>query len=144
MGRSPDIVEKRFPATAGEEANARDLIGRVAAECGFSPERIEDIRTAVNEASLNALEHSDASSFAVRYSLHNDRLIVEISNSGQPFRLLGSAPNLGSKMDGNEPARGWGLYLIRTLCDHLSMTYRDGVNIVHMEFEIVPASARRA
>ncbi len=138
MEPASDSAELRFLAKSGEEAHAREDIARVAASAGFDPERIEEIRTAVNEACLNALEHSDGRSFTVRYSVHRTGLIVEIRNSGQPFRMPESTPDLAAKMDGEQLPRGWGLYLMRRLCSRLGISHKGGINVIHMEFDAHP------
>ncbi len=143
MEQSSDSEELRFLAKSGEEALAREDIARVAAAAGFEPERIEEIRTAVNEACLNALEHSDSRSFTVWYSVHRTALIVEVRNSGQPFRMPESTPDLAAKMEGEQPPRGWGLYLMRRLCNRLSMSHKGGINVIHMEFDVHPAHSHR-
>ena len=53
-------VELHIPSELGWERVAMDVAAGVATRMGFPPERVEDIRTAVSEATLNAIEHGNA------------------------------------------------------------------------------------
>ena len=52
-------VELKIPSEPGFEKVAMRLAAEVAERMGFSPERIDDLRTAVSEACLNAIRHGN-------------------------------------------------------------------------------------
>src|SRR5438045_6673718 len=55
----PEQVEIFLPSTLGYEKVARSAAQAVAEEMGFSPDRIEDLKTAISEACMNAIEHGN-------------------------------------------------------------------------------------
>src|SRR5579872_7315983 len=63
-GRKPhtERVEIFLPSTLGYEKVARSAAEAVAQEMGFSDDRIEDLKTAVAEACMNAIEHGNQGS----------------------------------------------------------------------------------
>src|SRR5947209_2667508 len=59
--RQPNrTIELHIPSELGWERVAMDLAASVARKMGFPPDRVEDIKTAVAEAALNAIEHGNA------------------------------------------------------------------------------------
>jgi PAS domain S-box-containing protein len=96
-----------------EVSRGRRFLAEVAAEAGFSEERVFDITVACSEAMANAIEHSPVKGgVAVRAITYPDRLEVEIEGPGEfqaPDRL---------KDRGN---RGLGLPLMAKLSDHLAL-----------------------
>jgi serine/threonine-protein kinase RsbW len=55
----PEQVEIFLPSTLGYEKVARNAAEAVAEEMGFSPDRIEALKTTVAEACMNAIEHGN-------------------------------------------------------------------------------------
>src|SRR5262245_56472077 len=56
----PGTIELHLPSELGSERTAMDAAESVARRMGFPPDRIEDIKTAVSEATTNAMEHGNA------------------------------------------------------------------------------------
>jgi serine/threonine-protein kinase RsbW len=117
-----------------------DLASSVARLMGFPAERVEDIKTAVVEATLNAIEHGnqlDASRTVVVFLVPADETL-EISvcdDSGTPFanvEQLGTLPSLEDKVAGRSSARGWGTFLIRSLVDEVEFSSTTEGNVVRM------------
>ena len=52
-------VEVRLPSRLGYEKVAMSTAAAVAKLMGFKPERVEDLKTAVAEACINAIEHGN-------------------------------------------------------------------------------------
>src|SRR5687768_15560513 len=63
VGAAPAVtdstIELHIPSRLGWERAAMDLAASVARRMGFPPDRIEDIKTAVSEATTNAIEHGN-------------------------------------------------------------------------------------
>lgn len=122
--RLPDILESAV---------------RMARSWGFPDERSEDIRTAVEEACLNALEHAPKGAEprpTVEMTLEGPLFTVIVMSPGAPFAVPEARPDLGKKLDGAEPSRGWGLYLIRSLADDVSLTSHGGMNLLRIVFAL--------
>ena len=106
---------------------------------GFSEERLEDIRTAVEEACRNALEHSGPgprSSTSIDMTCEGERFVVVVMNPGPPFAVPTAKPDLRKKLDGLERSRGWGLFLIRSLADYVSVISHEGINELRIVFAL--------
>ncbi len=93
----------------------------VAQLLGLSPERVDDLRTAVSEACLNAMQHGNHFSprqfVKVTFRVQNDSLQVDIRDAGEGLENWPQPPNLERKLAGEEPSRGWGVFLIEHLVD---------------------------
>ncbi|HEV2578935.1 MAG TPA: ATP-binding protein [Acidobacteriaceae bacterium] len=93
----------------------------MAAMMGFSDDRIEDLKTAVAEACINAIEHGnrfdDRLDIAVVLSSNNDELEIRVIDDGNGLRSAPSAPDIDRKMAGEEATRGMGMFLIQSLVD---------------------------
>jgi len=52
-------IELHIPSVLGFERVAMETAASVAKKIGFTEDRIEDLKTAVSEACLNAIEHGN-------------------------------------------------------------------------------------
>jgi serine/threonine-protein kinase RsbW len=88
---------------------------------GFSPDRIEDLKTAVAEACINAIEHgnrmNDTLSVAVILSPGEDHLEIKVIDDGAGMTQQPATPDIDRKMAGEEDPRGMGIFLIQSLVD---------------------------
>jgi serine phosphatase RsbU (regulator of sigma subunit)/anti-sigma regulatory factor (Ser/Thr protein kinase) len=130
---------------ASEPGNEREAITRVVdavAGLDLSPRRLERLKTAVGEATMNAMEHGNAYRsdvpVSIRVRASADRLTVEISDRGGDRPLpRHEVPDLDAKLAGEQAPRGWGLFLIKNMVDELS-TRSDGERhtvelVLHLE-----------
>ena len=115
-------TELRLPSRLGFEKVAMSTAATVAELMGFSEDRIEDLKTAVAEACINAIEHGnrlDASqTVLVILSIGENTLEVKVVDHGSGA-AKGSVrkPNIERKMSGEEDPRGMGMFLIQSLVD---------------------------
>jgi serine/threonine-protein kinase RsbW len=117
-----------------------DLVAGVARRMGFPPERIEDIKTAVAEATINAIEHGnelDGSRTVLIGLAPVDRALeIRVRDSArQPPAVEPSEPlfpDLTAKVEGRESARGWGMFLIRSLTDEVEFSSTNRGNVMRM------------
>ncbi len=114
-------VEVRIPSELGFEKIAMSTAAGMAALMGFSHDRIEDLKTAIAEACINAIEHGnrfdDRLDIAVVLSSNNDELEIKVIDDGNGLRSAPSAPDIDRKMAGEEVLRGMGMFLIQSLVD---------------------------
>lgn len=117
------VIELKIPNEFGYEKVAMKLAGAVARQMGFAPERVEDLKTAVAEACLNAIEHGnqmDASTrVLVLLNIDVDRLAIDVKDEGRggPPPDFFPAPDINRKMTGQEALRHMGMYIIEHLVD---------------------------
>lgn len=121
---SGTCVELRIPSRLGFERVAMATASNVARLMGFSQERTEDLKTAVSEACINAIEHGnnlqEHLSVVVVMTMEASRLEVKIIDRGKGLeRKVIAPPDMEKKIHGEEPARGLGLFLIEKLVDEL-------------------------
>jgi serine/threonine-protein kinase RsbW len=114
-------VEVRIPSRLGFEKVAMATAASVARLKGFSDERIEDLKTAVAEACINAIEHgnqlNEKLSVVVILSATADELEVKVVDNGAGMAKLPPRPDIDRKVHGEEDPRGMGMFLIQALVD---------------------------
>ena len=117
----PTTVEVRLPSRLGYEKVAMSTAAAVAKLVGLRPDRIEDLKTAVAEACINAIEHgnrlSEKLSVGVILSASDDVLEVKVIDDGKGMRSKPPKPDIDRKMHGEEDPRGMGMFLIQALVD---------------------------
>lgn len=114
-------VEVRLPSELGFEKVAMSTAAGMASLMGFSAERIEDLKTAVAEACINAIEHgnrlNDSLQVGVVLSRLNDDLEVKVMDDGSGVAASPHSPDIDRKILGEEDPRGMGMFLIQALVD---------------------------
>ena len=124
-------VEVRLPSRMGYEKVAMGTAAAMAKLVGFPPERIEDLKTAVAEACINAIEHgnrlNEKLSVGVVLSAGPDELEVKVIDDGKGMKKQPDKPDIDKKMLGEEDPRGMGMFLIQALVDEAEwVTGTDG------------------
>jgi serine/threonine-protein kinase RsbW len=114
-------VEVRLPSRLGFEKVAMSTAASVAKLLGFRDERVEDLKTAVAEACINAIEHgnrlNEKLSVGVVLSFGPDELEVKVMDDGKGMKEKPIHPDIDRKMHGEEDPRGMGMFLIQALVD---------------------------
>jgi serine/threonine-protein kinase RsbW len=114
-------VEVRLPSRLGYEKVAMSTAAAVAKLMGFKDERVEDLKTAVAEACINAIEHgnllNEGLSVGVVLSSVDDALEVKVIDDGKGLKTLPPKPDIDRKIHGEEDPRGMGMFLIQALVD---------------------------
>jgi serine/threonine-protein kinase RsbW len=118
-----DEVELVLPMGADYELIAANTVEQVARRLSFRPEAINQIKTAIVEACINASEHSLSPDRKIyqRFRVESDKLVITIASRGiVPSNLNGYNRNSTSETEtAAEQRRGWGLKLIKTLMDEV-------------------------
>jgi serine/threonine-protein kinase RsbW len=114
-------VEVRLPSRMGYEKVAMSTAAAVAKLMGFREDRVEDLKTAVGEACINAIEHgnrlNEKLSVGVVLSAGSDALEIKVIDDGKGMKSRPVAPDIDRKMHGEEDPRGMGMFLIQALVD---------------------------
>jgi len=115
------IVELRLPTHLGYEKVAMSTAASLAKLRGFPEDRIEDLKTAVAEACINAIEHgnrlNEKLSVGVVLRAEPDSIEVKVIDDGSGIKKQPAKPDIDRKMHGEEDARGMGMFLIQALVD---------------------------
>jgi serine/threonine-protein kinase RsbW len=119
--RYPTAVS--LPSRFGFEKVAMSTVGAFAELLGLAPDRIDDLKSAVAEACINAIEHGNHEQEDTPFELqlaasdrHLEVRVLDKGNSKGPPPV--GPPDILRKLSGAEPPRGMGLFLIQSLVDH--------------------------
>jgi serine/threonine-protein kinase RsbW len=120
---APDKYELHIRSMHGAEKLAMDFAADIAKSMNFPPERVEDLKTAVAEACMNAIEHGnklDATTrVGIRLVVDKDKLQIAVQDQGRGVAKM-RAPDIESRMEGKLDPRGWGIFLIENLVDEVT------------------------
>ena len=117
-----------IPSAPGNERDAMRHVEAVVRELGLPERRIERLKTAVAEATMNAMEHGNQYradmpvEVTVMSSARQVAVRIRDSGGGQPLPAQAVAPDLEAKLAEEQTPRGWGLFLIRNLVDEMRVT----------------------
>ena len=139
------LADFSVPSEPGNERLAMETVAESAKGLGFSGENLERLKTAVAEATMNAMEHGNHYRPELPVELQvlvtDQDLLVRITDrgSGPPPKENAEAPDLLAKLEGVQTPRGWGLFLIKSMVDEMNITGDEGHHmvelVVHLEAE---------
>ena len=80
-------IELHIPSVMGFEKVAMECAASVAQKMGFTEDRIEDLKTAVAEACLNAIEHGNqldtSTKVGITLTVEKTKLQVAVKDEGK-------------------------------------------------------------
>jgi serine/threonine-protein kinase RsbW len=137
-GRS---VEVRIPSRLGFEKIAMETVGSMAKLMGFTQDRIDNLKTAVAEACINAMEHGNHMDSSVPVgvilSMNPGELEIKVLDDGKGMTTPPPTPDIHRKMSGEEDPRGMGMFLIRALVDEVEwVPNTDGHSFVRLTIHL--------
>jgi serine/threonine-protein kinase RsbW len=128
---APNEYEIVIPMDQDAELIAAHAVEEIAKRHKLDPKSINQIKTALIEACINASEHSLSPDRKIhqRFRLEEDRVVLTVSNRG--LRLASNA----ARYEPDEGRRGWGLKLMRKLMDEVAIEdVDDGTRIVMTKY----------
>ncbi|HEX8141707.1 MAG TPA: ATP-binding protein [Pyrinomonadaceae bacterium] len=128
-----DEFELVIPMGEDTELIAATTVDQIARRINFQPEAINQIKTALVEACINAAEHSLSPDRKIyqRFRLESDKLVVTVSsrgvippgfgeqNGGKTHAQSNGDEMQATRTNGSSERRGWGLKLIKSLMDEV-------------------------
>ena len=119
------------------ERQAMELVESAVAEVGLDAARLERLKTAVAEATMNAMEHGNEyrpdRPVSIRVLRSGRRLLVRVTDRGDAGEVAEpEAPDLEAKLEGRQKPRGWGLLLIEEMVDEMRVTSEGGKRTVEL------------
>jgi anti-sigma regulatory factor (Ser/Thr protein kinase) len=137
------LAELSVPSEPGNERRATEVVAGAIKDVGLTEQRLERLKTAVAEATMNAMEHGNdyrpEVPVKIRVLSSEADLSVRITDQGgspvpDPDK---EAPDLEAKLEGLQTPRGWGLFLIKNMVDEMHVT-SDGSHhtvelVMHLE-----------
>ncbi|CAN5353715.1 hypothetical protein BH24ACT7_BH24ACT7_15760 [soil metagenome] len=127
-----------------EPGNERSAVAQVVAavsDVALSERRLERLQTAVAETTMNAIEHGNRNQadlpVGIRVLRSDDSLVVRVTDMGGVGEIAEPAtPDLEAKLAGEQTPRGWGLFLIKNMCDDMRVSSNDGRHIVELIYHL--------
>jgi serine/threonine-protein kinase RsbW len=121
------LAEFTVPSEPGNERLAMEMIAEAVRELDIRGENLERLKTAVAEATMNAMEHGNhyraELPVLIEVSASDTQLSVKITDEGSgPPAFHAETPDLEAKLQGKQSPRGWGLFLIENMVDHMEVT----------------------
>ncbi|MDQ3041187.1 MAG: ATP-binding protein, partial [Acidobacteriota bacterium] len=124
VGEKKPANEYEIIVPMGEDTEliAANTIEEIARRHHFEPKAINQIKTALVEACVNAAEHSLSPDRKIyqKFTVEADKIIITISNRG--LRLTDAK---GEEFEPVEGRRGWGLKLMQSLMDEVKFEQVD-------------------
>jgi len=118
---------------ASEPGNERQALARVAEAVrvlNLPTKRLEQLKTAVAEATMNAMEHGNhyqpEKPVSIKVLASHKALSVRVTDHGGTRTLSAQpdieAPDLEAKLAELQTPRGWGLFLIKNMVDEMHIS----------------------
>jgi serine/threonine-protein kinase RsbW len=122
------LADFSLPSERGNERRAMEEVARAVGDLGLPRRTLERLKTAVAEATMNAMEHGNRYQPDVPVQIQllssDADLFVRITDQGgslvpDPDK---EAPDLEAKLEGTQTPRGWGLFLIQNMVDEMRVS----------------------
>jgi anti-sigma regulatory factor (Ser/Thr protein kinase) len=131
------LAELILPSIPGNERLAMEQVVQAVQELNLSTRRLEHLKTAVAEATMNAMEHGNHYQpdvpVIIQVQASATALAVRISDQGEgPADIEAEAPDLEAKLAELQTPRGWGLFLIKNLVDEMSIINHDSHHTIEL------------
>ena len=126
---------------ASEPGNERVALREVAAaasDCGLTTDQMERLKTAVAEATMNAIEHGNENRAEIPVDIAVMRTIdavaVTITDRGgdRADHVEREIPDIELKLRGEQRPRGWGLFLLQNMVDGMEVSTHGPLHTVRL------------
>jgi anti-sigma regulatory factor (Ser/Thr protein kinase) len=142
----PESLPKRLaafeiPSQPGNERLAMKQVAEAVVNLGMDSRTLERLKTAVAEATMNAMEHGNRFQADLQVELEvwvtqeNLSVIIRDHGGSQPIPETGT-PDLDAKLAGEQSPRGWGLFLIEKMVDEMIVSSDESHHTVELVIHI--------
>lgn len=149
----PALDEFSVPSEPGVERDVAERVAAAAAPLGLAGERLEQLKTAVAEAVMNAVEHGNQGRAELPVAIRVSAVAAADGTKGIEVAVTDQGgkrpipeaeePDLDAKLAGLQAPRGWGLFLIRNMVDELRSTADGPRHTVHLVMRLAPPAAAK-
>jgi anti-sigma regulatory factor (Ser/Thr protein kinase) len=121
-----ELVSFSVASSPGNEREAMRRVEEAVAGLSMPSARIEKLKTAVSEATMNAIEHGNKNQADVPVDIRvtSDEQAVTIyitDQGGEQAMPEAVTPDIEAKLAGTQTPRGWGLFLIKNMVDEMDV-----------------------
>jgi serine phosphatase RsbU (regulator of sigma subunit)/anti-sigma regulatory factor (Ser/Thr protein kinase) len=144
-----ELTAFEVPSEQGNERLAIDQVAEAVAGLGLAAPRLERLKTAVGEATMNAIEHGNGNRpelpVEIRVVADDTDVKVQITDQGgeRPLPEV-ETPDIEAKLAGLQTPRGWGLFLIQNMVDRLETTVDEHHHTIELVMRLKEAPDARA
>ena len=114
-------VELNLPSKLGYERIAIGGLAAFAKSVGFSSPRVEDLKTSVAEACINAMVHGNKGKPEARVlvtaKFQDDVLWISVFDEGNGLKAKLKDPDIDRIIENLDPPVGFGVFLMKRLMD---------------------------
>ena len=114
-------VELNLPSKLGYERIAIGGLAAFAKSVGFSSSRVEDLKTSVAEACINAMQHGNkgkpGARVLVAMSFQGNTLRISVFDEGEGLKGALKDPDIDRIIENLDPPVGFGVFLMKRLMD---------------------------
>jgi serine phosphatase RsbU (regulator of sigma subunit)/anti-sigma regulatory factor (Ser/Thr protein kinase) len=134
------IAELTVPSEPGNERIAMEQVSEALREFNLPSKRMDQLKTAVAEATMNAMEHGNHympdKPVAIKVMASSAALSVRITDHGGTRTLSTNpeieVPDIEAKLAELQTPRGWGLFLIKNMVDEMRISNDDTHHTVEL------------
>ena len=131
-------IEVNLPSKMGYERVAMASSAALAKMGGLPPARIEDLKSAVAEACINAMQHGNKwrheARVVVNMNISDDKFIISVTDQGDGVPKLPEYPGITKIVEENASPSGLGVFIIQHLVDEVKFNQTiDGGHTMVME-----------
>jgi len=135
------LAELTVPSQPGNERIAMEQVAKAVEVLHLPGKRLDQLKTAVAEATMNAMEHGNHylpdKPVSIKVLASQEALSVRITDHGGT-RILPSdtgieVPDIEAKLAELQTPRGWGLFLIKHMVDEMNISS----DILHHTVELI-------
>jgi anti-sigma regulatory factor (Ser/Thr protein kinase) len=134
------LAELTLPSVPGNERQAMRQVAEAVAPLELPGIRLERLKTAVAEATMNAMEHGNR--YTAGLDVHIEvaaspaAVRVRITDHGGNKTIPATPdPNIDAKLAGEQSPRGWGLFLIRSMVHEIHTTADEAHHTIELIVE---------
>ena len=127
-GARRTLADFTLPSVPGNERRAMEEVATAVSGLGLPERTLERLKTAVAEATMNAMEHGNRYNPEVPvkiqvWRLEECLLVRIVDRGGAPLPSPNAElPDLEAKLEGAQSPRGWGLFLIQNMVDEMRVS----------------------
>jgi serine phosphatase RsbU (regulator of sigma subunit)/anti-sigma regulatory factor (Ser/Thr protein kinase) len=134
------LADLTLPSEPGNERQAMEQVVEAVRELNLPPKRLDQLKTAVAEATMNAMEHGNHydpdKPVSIEVLASRTTLSVRVIDHGGTRTLPSVAgtvvPDLEAKLAELQTPRGWGLFLIKHMVDEMYVSNDETHHIVEL------------
>ena len=138
---SARTIEVSLANKLGYERVAMACSASFAQMMGMPPERIEDLKTMVAEAAINAMQHGNRgrpdARVTVSMNCQDNTINIAVMDEGDGIKHFPPKPDIEKIIADIESPAGFGLFLISQLADQVEFNeVSDGGHVVKMAIKL--------